>query len=213
MSTLAQIGVEVVQFSLQPLPLSPRASPPGSPLSTSDSASLTTPLTSGQTIDYSYFATTSNLQRLTMERLQDWMHGSSRSEAHIIKLNVGGHLFVSTLETLTADKSSRLAKIVEKPIMLDGAVFIDRDGTHFRHILNFLRSGVLNIKPDLTLCNELLVEADYYEIQGLKDLIQVTLPKDPSSATQEARRWREKAEGLEQQLVKLQEELKQLKAS
>jgi len=72
-----------------------------------------------------------------------------------------------------------------------------------RHILNFLRSGVLNIKSDITLINELLVEglhfsdcmskliyfiADYYQIQGLKDLLQVTLPKVSSEDKDEVRR-------------------------
>lgn len=42
-----------------------------------------------------------------------------------------------------------------------GHVFVDRDGKHFRHILNWLRDGVV---PTLGECeySELLREADYY---------------------------------------------------
>jgi hypothetical protein len=35
---------------------------------------------------------------------------------------------------------------------VNGAVFIDRDGLRFRHVLNYLRDGVLHVKPDVVLC-------------------------------------------------------------
>ena len=62
-----------------------------------------------------------------------------------MKLNIGGHYFTTTRQTLTKDPNSMLAamfsgKFDMKPAE-DGAFFIDRDGTHFRFILNYLRTG------------------------------------------------------------------------
>ncbi|KAJ0438272.1 putative chromatin remodeling & transcription regulator BTB-POZ family [Helianthus annuus] len=46
-----------------------------------------------------------------------------------------------------------------------GYVFVDRDGMHFRHILNWLTDGVAPISnlSDLE-CSELLREAEYYQL-------------------------------------------------
>jgi len=142
---------------------------------------------------------------VVMERLQ---HIFSPTPSGVLHLNVGGQFFVTTIETLTVDKNSLFPKLLEKPVKVDDAVFIDRDGTHFRHILNFLRSGVLNIKADITLHNELLVEADYYQIQGLKDLLQVTLPNTSANEDKdEVLKWKEKALRLEKELEGLKEQL------
>ncbi|KAJ0872575.1 putative chromatin remodeling & transcription regulator BTB-POZ family [Helianthus annuus] len=57
-------------------------------------------------------------------------------------------------------------------------VFVDRDGMHFRHILNWLRDGVVPISnlSDLE-CSELLREAEYYQLLGLVDRINEVLNK------------------------------------
>ena len=49
----------------------------------------------------------------------------------------------------------------------DGSYFIDRDGTHFRYILNYLRTGQLIVPQDKTVCKELLVEAEFYQVEGI----------------------------------------------
>lgn len=46
---------------------------------------------------------------------------------------------------------------------LQGYVFVDRDGEHFRHILNWLRDGVVPILKDNDY-TELLREAEYYQL-------------------------------------------------
>ena len=51
----------------------------------------------------------------------------------------------------------------------DGTYFIDRDGTHFRYILNYLRTGELVLPKDKTDRRELLTEAEFYQIQGVID--------------------------------------------
>lgn len=61
----------------------------------------------------------------------------------MIPLNVGGYSFVTTLSTLTKDKDSMLAAMFSGRHELDtdseGRFFIDRDGTYFKYILNYLR--------------------------------------------------------------------------
>lgn len=45
-----------------------------------------------------------------------------------------------------------------------GYFFIDRDGTHFRYILNFLRTGALLVPEDPLIRKELLIEAEFYQV-------------------------------------------------
>ena len=89
----------------------------------------------------------------------------------IVKLNVGAHYFTTSLETLTKDPNSKLAAMFSSESEMkpseDGAFFIDRDGTHFRFILNYLRTGKLTLPEGATFTEELKEEAEFYQIQGL----------------------------------------------
>jgi len=49
----------------------------------------------------------------------------------------------------------------------DGSYFIDRDGTHFRYILNYLRTGQLIVPKDEIIRKELLAEAEFYQVEGM----------------------------------------------
>ena len=60
----------------------------------------------------------------------------------------------------------------------DGSYFIDRDGTHFRYILNYLRTGQLVVPEDNTVRRELLTEAEFYQVQGIIDELKARLFKD-----------------------------------
>ena len=51
----------------------------------------------------------------------------------------------------------------------DGSYFIDRDGTHFRYILNYLRTGQLVVPKDEIVRRELLTEAEFYLVEGILD--------------------------------------------
>ena len=100
-----------------------------------------------------------------------------------VKLNVGGHTFTTSVQTLKKDPDSMLAamfsgKFDTKPAE-DGAFFIDRDGTHFRFILNYLRTGKLTLPEGATFLKELAEEAEFYQIQGIIDEL-----KSPESAVQ-----------------------------
>jgi len=83
----------------------------------------------------------------------------------------------STL-TLTKDPDSMLSAMFSGRHALrqddDGAYFIDRDGTHFRYVLNYLRDGGFRrgtLPADICFLGELCTEAEYYQLSGLVRLL------------------------------------------
>lgn len=101
--------------------------------------------------------------------------------ASLVHLNIGGNEFSTTVDTLTQPKlNSMLAAMFSgrhNIVCQDaekGLVLIDRDGTHFQHILNWLRDGIV---PNCSKYSKLLREAEYYQLLGLKDGIHAFLNK------------------------------------
>lgn len=102
-----------------------------------------------------------------------------RAADHKVRLNVGGHTFTTSGATLTQDADSMLTAMFSGRYELkqqsDGNYFIDRDGTHFRLILNFLRDGGIDVETlpkDKTVAQELLTEARFYRIQKFVELVE-----------------------------------------
>ncbi|XP_065220411.1 BTB/POZ domain-containing protein Tiwaz isoform X2 [Planococcus citri] len=86
-----------------------------------------------------------------------------------VHIDVGGTIYTSSLETLTKYPDSRLAKLFNGsiPIVLDSLkqhYFIDRDGSMFKHILNFMRNSRLLIPENFADLDLLLEEARYFDI-------------------------------------------------
>jgi len=85
-----------------------------------------------------------------------------------IKLDVGGCKFTTTITTLTRFPDSMIGALFSGRHNLttdeSGYYFIDRDGTNFGHILNFLRCPELfNVRSiSFDHLNELKKEAAYY---------------------------------------------------
>ena len=82
---------------------------------------------------------------------------------------------------LTKDPDSTLAamfsgKFEVKPSE-DGAFFIDRDGKHFRFILNYCRTGKLTLPKRATFLDELAEEAEFYQIQRILDELVFKVPE------------------------------------
>uniref|UniRef100_UPI00398F0EC6 BTB/POZ domain-containing protein KCTD14 n=1 Tax=Pristiophorus japonicus TaxID=55135 RepID=UPI00398F0EC6 len=95
-----------------------------------------------------------------------------QSPSSVISLNVGGRVYCTALGTLKKYPLSRLALMFggqSRPMLdAEGRYFIDRDGTHFGHVLDFLRGQ----EPPAQLAEELYQEALYYEIEPLAKLLE-----------------------------------------
>ena len=98
----------------------------------------------------------------------------------VVNLNVGGQKVSTSLSTLCRFPDSMLGAMFsgrhEVPLDEEGRYFIDRDGTHFRHILNFLRNPE-NFRVNLSSneLKELKVECEYYL------LLDVMFPFTPAA--------------------------------
>ena len=69
----------------------------------------------------------------------------------------------------------------------DGSYFIDRDGTHFRYILNYFRTGQVIVPKDEIIRRELLAEAEFYQVEGMIEALKVSVFKDSVILSSEQR--------------------------
>ena len=108
-----------------------------------------------------------------------YLHGKLKKNSKVqeleprLKLDVGGTHFTTSLTTLKRFPDSMIGSMFSgrHALILDKEefYFIDRDGTHFRHILNFLRNPEkfqLNLSGEHRI--ELIGEVKYY---GLEDVM------------------------------------------
>ncbi|XP_028842335.1 BTB/POZ domain-containing adapter for CUL3-mediated RhoA degradation protein 1 [Denticeps clupeoides] len=87
-----------------------------------------------------------------------------------VKLNVGGSLHYTTIQTLSKEDSllkSMCDGTAEVTIDSEGWVVLDRCGRHFSLVLNFLRDGAVPLPDAPSELQEVLTEAQYYRVQGL----------------------------------------------
>ncbi|XP_059197254.1 uncharacterized protein LOC131977828 [Centropristis striata] len=90
-----------------------------------------------------------------------------------VHIDVGGHMYTSSLATLTKYPESRIGRLFDgtEPIVLDSLkqhYFIDRDGPMFRYILNFLRTSKLLIPDDFKEYSLLYEEASFFQLTPLQ---------------------------------------------
>jgi hypothetical protein len=91
-----------------------------------------------------------------------------------VELNIGGYRFETSVQTLRrvphtffdAYFSGRYAQ----DVCADGSIFVDRDGTHFGHILEYMRDGVVSVaepgvRPNVSLLRVLKREFGFYCIE------------------------------------------------
>ena len=113
------------------------------------------------------------------------MKSINDTRENIIKLNIGGNYFTTSRATLCADKDSMLGVMFSGIHHVtkcdDGAYFIDADGTHFRYILNFLRGKIKDtsqLPTDLLILHQMKVEANYFQVKGLENMIDLLLQRN-----------------------------------
>lgn len=91
----------------------------------------------------------------------------------VIELNVGGVHYTSTLQTLTADKDSKLFAIFSDDNVSQltkdakGRYFMDRDGVLFRYILDYLRDEAINLPEGFREKGRLRKEAEHFGLSGM----------------------------------------------
>uniref|UniRef100_A0A4W5MAY8 Potassium channel tetramerization domain containing 4 n=1 Tax=Hucho hucho TaxID=62062 RepID=A0A4W5MAY8_9TELE len=123
-----------------------------------------------------------NLRRMDSELRQinpDLLQPSKsikKPSSGTITLNVGGFLYAAHRTTLSRHQGSVLEELASgrKPVQHTdsmGNPFIDRDGPVFRHILNFLRTGELQLPDDFREVGLLRGEAEFYRLSGLVEAI------------------------------------------
>ncbi|XP_060612902.2 BTB/POZ domain-containing protein KCTD7 [Anolis sagrei] len=95
----------------------------------------------------------------------------------VVALNVGGVPFATRLSTLRRHEDTMLWAMFSGrhyiPTDAEGRFFIDRDGTYFGDVLNFLRSGDL---PPRERVRSVYKEAQYYSIGPLLESLEELQP-------------------------------------
>jgi len=97
----------------------------------------------------------------------------------VVTLNVGGVKYVTHLSTLIGDHRESLfaevfrawPTVMAKYVDQQGCIVFDRDGTIFRHILNFMRNGALTLPDDFCEWQLLKREINYFRIPPLVQLV------------------------------------------
>ncbi|KJP88682.1 hypothetical protein AK88_01563 [Plasmodium fragile] len=105
----------------------------------------------------------------------------STSGDNVISINVGGTIYMTTLNLICKYRNSRLCEIVlEKLKALPDfdtnqnrkEIFIDRNGSRFEYILDFLRDGVLICENDINVLTRILIEAVYFKLSSLIKILK-----------------------------------------
>jgi hypothetical protein len=102
------------------------------------------------------------------------MHMHREAQEGRVELNIGGYRFETSVQTLRrvphtffdAYFSGRYAQ----DVCNDGSIFVDRDGEHFGHVLEYMRDGHLSVaepgaRPSVSLLRMLQREFGFYCIE------------------------------------------------
>ncbi|CAM9212459.1 unnamed protein product [Phaeothamnion confervicola] len=114
------------------------------------------------------------------------------AEENLVKLNVGGTRYVTTRQTLdNAGNSMLLAMFSGSFATLtdaDGFAFVDRCGSRFHHVLNYLRCGSLPNFADLWRYEAIAEEADFFSLEALRQLCAKRIEDLREARERDARR-------------------------
>jgi hypothetical protein len=96
--------------------------------------------------------------------------------AHVdrVELNVGGFHFETSVQTLRRVPhtffDAYFSGQYAQDVCADGSIFVDRDGAHFGHVLEYMRDGVVSVaeigaRPSINLLRALKREFGFYCIE------------------------------------------------
>ena len=93
-------------------------------------------------------------------------------------MNVGGWKFTTSLNTLRSEQGSMLERMFSGQFPIkkekDGTIFIDRSGSYFDFILDYLRGNMISVDDllfDDNTRKRLIKEAEYYQLEGMKNIL------------------------------------------
>ncbi|CAB1327781.1 unnamed protein product [Coregonus sp. 'balchen'] len=93
------------------------------------------------------------------------------SAQDLITFNIGGKKFTTTLSTLRRHEDSRIARILDGKDtdfkVISGQVFVDRDWTFFKYILDYMRTDQITLPAEFSDYNGLAQEAQFYGLYPL----------------------------------------------
>ncbi|KAG2459548.1 BTB/POZ domain-containing protein KCTD7 [Polypterus senegalus] len=140
------------------------------------SANLDDAMSSSDSAEEDFRKTTAAVPRVGLEKAT--LAGATLQEfPEVVPLNVGGMFFTTCLSTLRRYDDTMLAAMFSGrhhvPQDVDGRFFIDRDGTYFGDVLNFLRAGEL---PQRDRVRAVYREAQFYSIGPLLESLEEIQP-------------------------------------
>jgi len=115
------------------------------------------------------------------------MDAENGHDHKIVQLNIGGVRYTTTSTTLLHHGENYFTGLLSEKFnrFLDesGAYFVDRNGLYFAPILEFLRSGEIDIPKDMSR-KLLLAEARFYLIGGLMEALEEETREPPPTPKQ-----------------------------
>jgi hypothetical protein len=115
-----------------------------------------------------------DMRRGELRREVETMHKHKEAQKGHVELNIGGYRFETSVQALRrvphtvfdAYSSGRYAQ----DVCNDGSIFVDRDGEHFGHVLQYMRDGVVavaepDVSPSISLLRALKREFGFYCIE------------------------------------------------
>ena len=108
-----------------------------------------------------------------------WLHANLGLDVtgeltQVVQLNVGGMAYTCLRQTLLEFGSSGVIKSILEcrgRKSEDGSLVVDRDGTTFRHVLNFMRMKTLILPDKFDEWDLLLDDSRYFELKLLEESI------------------------------------------
>lgn len=95
--------------------------------------------------------------------------------SELVRLNIGGHKYETTLETLSRRGPNALSRLVSLRRDPNLFHFFDRDGQYFAVLLEYLRTGQVIVPPYMS-ASSVQREAAYFEIALPPSAIQMPPP-------------------------------------
>jgi hypothetical protein len=128
-------------------------------------------------------------RRAELIREVEAMHAHKEAQEGRVELNIGGYHFQTSVQALRrvphtffdAYFSGRYAQ----DVCDDGSIFVDRDGEHFGHVLEYMRDGVVSVAEpgahsSVSLLRALKREFGFYCIELVSE--QAAAPEQPEMA-------------------------------